>query len=28
MIVVGTDTHKRTYTCGAVDALTASARAD
>jgi transposase len=28
MIVVGTDTHKRTHTCGAVDALTASARGE
>jgi transposase len=26
MIVIGTDTHKRTHTCGAVDALTAAAR--
>jgi transposase len=25
MIVIGTDTHKRTHTCGAVDALTAAA---
>src|SRR5918998_2791155 len=28
MIVIGTDTHKRTHTCGAVDALTASARGE
>ena len=28
MIVIGTDTHKRTHTCGAVDALTAAARAE
>jgi len=28
MIVVGTDTHKKTHTCGAVDALTASARGE
>jgi transposase len=26
MIVIGTDTHKKTHTCGAVDALTAAAR--
>jgi hypothetical protein len=25
MIVIGTDTHKKTHTCGAIDALTASA---
>jgi hypothetical protein len=24
MIVIGTDTHKKTHTCGAIDALTAS----
>jgi transposase len=28
MIVVGTDTHKKTHTCAAVDALTASARGE
>jgi transposase len=28
MIVIGTDTHKKTHTCGAVDALTASARGE
>jgi transposase len=28
MIVVGTDTHKKSRTCGAVDALTASARGE
>ena len=28
MIVIGTDTHKRTHTCAAVDALTASARGE
>src|SRR3712207_4139419 len=28
MIVVGTDAHKRTHTCGAVDALTAAARGE
>jgi transposase len=28
MIVIGTDTHKRTHTCGAVDALTAEARGE
>jgi transposase len=28
MIVVGTDTHKKTHTCGAVDALTARARGE
>ena len=28
MIVVGTDTHKQTHTCGAVDALTATARGE
>ena len=28
MIVIGTDTHKRTHTCGAVDALTAAARGE
>ena len=28
MIVIGTDTHKRTHTCGAVDAFTAAARAE
>jgi transposase len=28
MIVIGTDTHKETHTCGAVDALTAAARAE
>jgi transposase len=28
MIVVGTDTHKKTHTCGAVDALTAAARGE
>ena len=28
MIVVGTDTHKKTHTCGAIDALTASARGE
>jgi transposase len=28
MIVVGTDTHKQTHTCAAVDALTASARGE
>ena len=26
MIVIGTDTHKKTHTCGAVNALTAAAR--
>src|ERR687897_1165661 len=28
MIVIGTDTHKKTHTCGAVDALTAGARGE
>ena len=28
MIVIGTDTHKKTHTCGAVDALTARARGE
>jgi transposase len=28
MIVIGTDTHKNTHTCGAVDALTAAARGE
>ena len=28
MIVIGTDAHKRTHTCGAVDALTAAARGE
>jgi transposase len=28
MIVVGTDTHKKTHTCAAIDALTASARGE
>jgi transposase len=28
MIVIGTDTHKRTHTCGAVDALTAAVRGE
>jgi transposase len=28
MIVIGTDTHKKTHTCGAVDALTAAARGE
>jgi len=28
MIVIGTDTHMRTHTCGAVDALTAAARGE
>lgn len=28
MIVIGTDTHKKTHTCGAIDALTASARGE
>src|SRR5215203_1403707 len=28
MIVIGTDTHKRTHTCGAVDAVTAVARGE
>jgi transposase len=28
MIVVGTDTHKKTHTCGAIDALTARARGE
>ena len=28
MIVIGTDTHKRTHTCGAVDSLTAAARGE
>jgi transposase len=28
MIVVGTDTHKRTHTCGAVDALTGATRGE
>ena len=28
MIVIGTDTHKRSHTCGAVDALTAAARGE
>jgi transposase len=28
MVVVGTDTHKKTHTCAAVDALTASARGE
>ncbi len=28
MIVIGTDTHKQTHTCGAVDALTAAARGE
>jgi transposase len=28
MIVIGTDTHKRTHTCGAVDGLTAAARGE
>src|ERR671931_2341646 len=28
MIVIGTDTHKRTHTCGAVDALTAAGRGE
>jgi transposase len=28
MIVIGADTHKRTHTCGAVDALTAAARGE
>src|SRR5687767_7923168 len=28
MIVIGTDTHKRTHTCGAVDAFTAAARGE
>jgi transposase len=28
MIVIGTDTHKRTHTCAAVDALTAAARGE
>jgi hypothetical protein len=28
MIVIGTDTHRKTHTCGAVEALTASARGE
>ena len=28
MIVIGTDTHKKTHTCGALDALTARARGE
>ena len=28
MIVIGTDTHKQTHTCGAVDALTAASRGE
>ena len=28
MIVIGTDTHKKTHTCGAVDAFTAAARGE
>ena len=28
MIVIGTDTHKKTHTCGAVDAFTAAVRAE
>jgi transposase len=28
MIVIGTDTHKKTHTCGAVDGLTAAARGE
>ncbi|MGZ6563985.1 MAG: IS110 family transposase, partial [Solirubrobacteraceae bacterium] len=28
MIVIGTDTHKKTHTCGAVDALTAASRGE
>ena len=28
MIVIWTGTHKRTYTCGAVDALTAAAKGE
>ncbi|MGZ6565196.1 MAG: IS110 family RNA-guided transposase [Solirubrobacteraceae bacterium] len=28
MIVIGTDTHKKTHTCGAVDALTAAVRGE
>src|SRR5438132_13764446 len=28
MIVIGTDTHKKTHTCAAVDALTAAARGE
>ncbi len=28
MVVIGTDTHKRTHTCGAVDAFTAAARGE
>jgi transposase len=28
MIVIGTDTHKKTHTCGAVEALTAAARGE
>src|SRR5215210_4805276 len=28
MIVIGTDTHKKTHTCGAVDAFTARARGE
>jgi hypothetical protein len=28
MIVIGTDTHKRTHACGAVDAFTAAARGE
>ena len=28
MIVIGTDTHKRTHTCAAVDGLTAAARGE
>ena len=28
MIVIGTDTHMRTHTCGAVDALTAAERGE
>jgi len=28
MIVIGTDAHKRSHTCGAVDALTAAVRGE
>ena len=28
MIVIGTDTHKKTHTCGAVDGFTAAARGE
>jgi hypothetical protein len=28
MIVIGTDTHKKTHTCGAVDAFTAAVRGE